>query len=62
AEQDLYELLGVPPDASDREVKRAYHRRAGLLHPDKCAGDACATADEKMAVLNDAYEILSSPE
>jgi len=58
---DLYAILGVAPDATAAEIKKAFRSRAASLHPDKCVAD-CARADERMAELNHAYETLSSPD
>ncbi len=35
AEKDYYEILGVPKDASDRQIKKAFHKLAMTYHPDK---------------------------
>lgn len=53
---DLYELLEVARDASPEEVKRAYRRKARVLHPD-AGGDA-----EAFKEVTRAYEILSDPQ
>lgn len=53
----LYETLGVPPDATDVEIKHAYRKAAQRCHPDKSSGDA-----EKFKALSTAYEILSDPD
>ncbi|MBU0456455.1 MAG: DnaJ domain-containing protein [Pseudomonadota bacterium] len=54
--KDLYKLLGVTPDASEREIKKAFHKKSLALHPDK------GGSNEQMAALNEAYEILKDPE
>ena len=55
----LYELLGVPPDASASAIKKAYHKLAVATHPDRCA-DADAT--ERFQKLQAVYEVLRDAE
>jgi DnaJ-class molecular chaperone len=55
---DLYELLGVRPDADTRAIKRAFQARARAMHPD-VSGDP--DADDRFAALSRAYAVLSRP-
>jgi curved DNA-binding protein CbpA len=51
---DPYKILGVKPDASKDEIKKAYHRLALRFHPDSGAeGNA-----ERFAAVNEAYEAV----
>ena len=50
---DPYKVLGLTPDASDEDVKRAYRRLAKKYHPDLNPGDQ--EAARKMQEVNSAY-------
>lgn len=54
---DLYEVLGVSPQASQADIRRAFKRLALKHHPDKAKGE-----DAMFKKVNDAYQILSDPE
>ena len=57
---DPYKVLGVSPDASDEEIKKAYRRLAKQYHPDLNPGDELAA--RKMKEVNAAYEQIKNPE
>lgn len=56
---DPYEVLGVPRDADDAQIKKAFRRLARELHPDN--NDA-PDAEERFKDAATAYEILSDPD
>ena len=58
--EDPYQVLGVSPDASDEEIKKAYRRLAKKYHPDLNPGDA--EAARQMQRVNAAYEQITNPE
>ena len=54
---DPYKVLGVSPDASEDEIKKAYRDLARKYHPDKYRdSDLAELATEKMKEVNAAYE------
>ena len=55
--RDYYEVLGVPKDADDAAIKRAYRQLAKKYHPDMNPGDKEAEAKFKEA--SEAYAVLS---
>ena len=57
---DLYETLGVPRDATDEEIKRAYRKLARSHHPDANPDDP--SAESRFKEVAGAYEVLSDPE
>ena len=61
AKRDFYEVLGVPKNASDEEIKKAYRKLAMKHHPDRNSGDGAKAAEEKFKEAKEAYEILSEP-
>ena len=58
--RDPYKVLGVSPDASDEEIKKAYRKLAKKYHPDLNPGDE--EAAKKMQEVNAAYEQIKNPE
>jgi molecular chaperone DnaJ len=62
AKRDFYEVLGVPKNASDEEIKKAYRKHAMKHHPDRNQGDSSKVAEEKFKESKEAYEMLSDPQ
>ncbi len=57
--KDYYEILGVPRDASQEDIKKAYRSLAKKYHPDVCKE---ANANERFAEIQVAYDCLSDPD
>jgi molecular chaperone DnaJ len=56
--KDYYEILGIPRDASETEIKKAFRRRARETHPDVNGHE---NAEEEFKACNEAYDVLSDP-
>ena len=54
---DYYDVLGVPRDADETAIKRAYRQLARKYHPD--VADDKASAEHRFKEINEAYEVLS---
>lgn len=56
---NYYEILEIPSDADEREIKRAYHKLARQQHPDKAASpDELRQFEEQFAQISAAYNTL----
>jgi molecular chaperone DnaJ len=60
ATRDYYDVLGVPREADDASIKKAFRRLARELHPDVNSHDP--QAEEKFKEAAEAYEVLSDPD
>jgi molecular chaperone DnaJ len=56
-EKDYYAALGVPKDASQPDIKKAYRKLARTYHPDANKGDPAS--EEKFKEISEAYDVLS---
>jgi curved DNA-binding protein len=59
AYRDYYEALGVPRDASQEDIQRAYRSLARQYHPDV---NKDPEAEERFKEISEAYEVLRDPE
>ena len=59
--KDYYGILGVPKNASDAEIKKAYRKLAMQYHPDRNPGKE-KWANEKFKEINEAYGVLGDPQ
>lgn len=58
-EKDYYKVLGVPKDATEAEIKKAYRKLARENHPDANKGDA--KAEERFKEISEANDVLGDP-
>ncbi|KAM7414910.1 hypothetical protein PAMA_019634 [Pampus argenteus] len=56
AKKDYYDILGVPKDATERQIKKAFHKLAMKYHPDK---NNSPDAEVRFREIAEAYETLS---
>ncbi|XP_026168291.1 dnaJ homolog subfamily B member 9a [Mastacembelus armatus] len=56
AKKDYYDILGVPKDATERQIKKAFHKLAMKYHPDK---NKSPDAEIRFREIAEAYETLS---
>jgi len=59
--KDYYQILGVPRNASEAELKKAYRKLAMQFHPDRNQGKE-KWANEKFKEINEAYAVLGDPQ
>jgi molecular chaperone DnaJ len=57
AGKNFYDLLGIPKNASEKDIKQAYRKLARQYHPDVNPGDK--NAEAKFKEINGAFEVLS---
>ncbi|MDI6806530.1 MAG: DnaJ domain-containing protein, partial [Candidatus Aenigmarchaeota archaeon] len=60
-QKDYYKILGVPRNASDEEIKKAYRKLAMQYHPDRNPGKE-KWANEEFKKINEAFSVLGDPE
>lgn len=62
--KDYYQILGVDRNATDNDIKKAYKKKALMLHPDRHASASESVKkdqEKKFKELGEAYGILSDP-
>ena len=56
---DFYQILGVPRDASQEDIQRAYRKLARTYHPDVNHDPG---AEDRFKEVSEAYDVLSDPQ
>ena len=59
AKRDYYDILGVPRNATEEDIKKAYRKLAMKHHPDRNQGDKAKVSEEKFKEAKEAYEMLT---
>jgi DnaJ-class molecular chaperone len=62
ADRQLYDVLGVAPDATSDEIKRAFKKLAIKFHPDKQSEDNKEASETKFKEISEAYSTISDAE
>jgi molecular chaperone DnaJ len=62
AKRDYYDILGVPRNAEEEDIKKAYRKLAMKYHPDRNQGDKAKASEEKFKEAKEAYEMLTDPQ
>jgi molecular chaperone DnaJ len=62
AKRDFYDILGVPKNAAEEDIKKAYRKLAMKFHPDRNQGDDAKKSEERFKEVKEAYEMLSDPQ
>lgn len=58
--KDFYAILGIPKNASEADIKKAYRKAAKDNHPDRHPGDTAA--EKRFKEMGEAYSVLSDTE
>src|SRR5688572_20375608 len=59
-EKDFYAILGVPRDADEATIKKAYRKLARTHHPDRNPGDTAS--EQRFKEVGEAHSVLADPE
>ncbi|HJO81904.1 MAG TPA: DnaJ domain-containing protein, partial [SAR202 cluster bacterium] len=57
SKRDYYEVLGIPKNASEEDVKKAFRKLALEYHPDRNKEEG---AEDRFKEVNEAYQVLSN--
>ncbi len=60
--KDYYKTLGVPKNASQADIKKAFRDLARKFHPDLAKAEDKVSSEDRFKEINEAYEVLKDPE